>query len=68
MHVYVLALFITVGSEVGILDQTLQRVYKEAFEGFTLFSRCLHCSKSITSSQSVLRVGGIVNQLGVRPD
>ena len=26
--------------------------------GFTVFSRCLHCSKSITSHRSVLRLGG----------
>lgn len=41
-----------------ILSLTLYKRVAGALEGFILFSRCLYCSKSITSSQSVLRVGG----------
>lgn len=36
----------------------VQQPRRGASEGFIQFSRCSHCSKSITSSQSVLRVGG----------
>lgn len=60
--------FFTFGTKVGIWQQALYRVYEEAVEDFILFSGCLHCSKSITSSQSLFGVGGIVNQLGVSPD
>lgn len=63
LNAYIFSFF-TFGTKVGIWEQALYRVY----EDFILFSGCLHCSKSITSSQSLFGVGGIVNQLGVSPD
>lgn len=67
LNAYIFSFF-TFGTKVGIWQQALYRVYEEAVEDFILFSGCLHCSKSITSSQSLFGVGGIVNQLGVSPD
>lgn len=39
----------------GKIDNLIQQWWL-GLEGFIVFSRCLHCSKSITSSQAVLRV------------
>lgn len=50
--------FPTGGTLARMLGPTCIRGQEGAFEGFIPFSRCLHCSKSITSRESVLRVWG----------